>query len=754
MPLRHRNVAAFLLLLTAVPATNVARAQNQTVGGRVTDASGQPVAGASVNLVEIGRGTLSDRSGAFQLGSVPPGRYTVAARRIGYRPVAMITDVAISPVSLTLVLASTAQRVEPVNVTAMRTPTIPLSSPLATSVLTGDEVDREGGVSLAHSVAKLAGVRNVSTGQQIGKPMIRGLFGPRVLVLADGSRLEDYSWSDEDGPSIDARIAQRIEVIRGPASVLYGSEALGGVVNVVPADLTFSLDGTKQRREAIEAYGASNNIELGGALMAEGAQSKYAWRAMGTGRFSQNYQTPHGELPNSSFWAFNGEGAFGIRGDHGNTTFRAAHYGGEFHLLESTGPEAGDTEGGPVRQTMDDRLQVTNNYLAKGIRFETKAQFQRHSLAEASDDCVPVPPATTCTKVKDQQAFGLVLNTATADVLAHHAIGNITGVVGVSGMYQMSSSSGPIFIVPSATINSAAAFALEEFKLGQLSLIAGARADTRSLSSDALAQINHAADDRSWSSASGDAGAVFRVTPELSLIANFGSGWRAPTLFDLYANGPNLAEARFEIGDPTLDVEQSKNVEGGVRWSNGRVNGELTAFQNQVDNFIFTTPTSETRNGLRIFRHVQADARLRGAEASLEARLTDLLTVRGSYDFVNGDDRRTDTPLPLMPPPRAIVGAQLNFGRVGTWDRVSLGGDVEVNRTQTRLNPEDFATKGYSLINLDLSAEHSVKGRPVRFDLDVRNALNASYHDFMSRFKEFAYGPGVSVILKASAGAW
>lgn len=737
-----------LILAMRVPLTG-------SVSGHVTDHSGQPIAGATVSIVEMNRATTTDQSGAFHLGAVAAGRYTLAARRLGYIPAAMTIVVGDAPSVVSITLEEGARRIEPVDVTATRTAASPLATPLSTSVLTGDQVDREGGVSLAHSVERLPGVRNVSTGQEIGKPMIRGLFGPRILVLADGSRLEDYSWSDEDGPSIDARIAQRIEVIRGPASVLYGSEALSGVVNVIPADLPFSSDGGKQRREAIEAYGASNNIELGGAAMAEGSQSNYGWRLMGTGRFSQNYQTPNGEMPNSSFWAFNGEGAFGIRGDHGNTTFRAAHYGGEFHLLEASGPEPGDPTGGPVRQTMDDRLQVTNDYQTNGIRFETKAQVQRHSLAEVSDDCVPVPPQTTCVKVKDQQAFGLVLNTATVDVLAHHASGDVlTGTVGVSGMYQSSGSTGPIFLVPGATINSAAAFAFEQVTFGQVTFVGGARADTRSLSSDAQAEISRQTDSRSWSAVSGDGGIVFRPMPELAFVANYGTGWRAPTLFDLYVNGPNLAEARFEIGDPAMKTERSKNIDGGVRWTSDQIHADVTVYQNSVDDFIFTTPTSTFQNGLRVFRHTQADARLTGAEASLEVRATKQLTLRGSHDFVNGTERATDTPLPLMPPPRTILGGEMAFGNAGSWQRVSAGADVEINQTQTRLNPDDFPTQGYTLVNLDFSAEHDVHARPVRLDLDVRNALNTSYKDYLSRFKEFASGPGISVILKASMGAW
>ena len=754
MTTRIAQMLTVVALLAVVGRKAVAQSAG-VITGRVTDQTGAPVIGATVAVTELNRSTTADSAGRFRFGGIPAGIFTVSARHLGLAPAAMRVTVSSSPVNVELTLSSGARRIEAVNVTATRSPTAPLTAPLSTTVLTGNQVDREGGVSLAHSVARLPGVRNVSTGQEVGKPMIRGLFGPRILVLADGSRLEDYSWSDEDGPSIDARIAQRIEVIRGPASVLYGSDALSGVINVIPADVPVATGDAKIRNVAAEAYAGSNNIELGSALMAEGAQSRYGWRVMGTGRFSQNYKTPTGDMPNSSFWAFNGEGAFGIRGDQGSTTLRAAHYGGEFHLLESTGPETGDPEGGPVRQVMDDRLQATNEYLVGGLRVESKAQFQRHSLAEVSDDCVPAPGQTTCVKVKDQQAFGLVLNTGTLDVLAHHGTTDrLSGTVGLSGMFQSSSSSGPIFLVPSATINSAAAFAFERLSLGVIDLVAGARGDSRHLSSDAQSQINRSADSRSWSAASGDAGVVVHPTPELAFVANYGMGWRAPTLFDLYANGPNLAEARFEIGDPSLQTERSKNLEGSARWEGRRVRADVAVYQNTVDNFIFTTPTSSTQNGLQVFRHLQSDARLTGLDASVEANVTDAFIVRASHDLVNGEERPSATPLPLMPPPRTMVGGELELGRLGSWSEVSLGADVEINQRQTRLNPNDFATDGYSLLNLDVSAARTWRARPVRFDLSVRNALNTTYRDYLSRFKTFADAPGVNVVLKASAGAW
>ncbi|MEP6494917.1 MAG: TonB-dependent receptor [bacterium] len=758
MRLNSVRAAALLavLLIHSLPAraATAVRALVE-VSGRVVDHAGAPIAVATVSLPELGRATTTNADGRFRFVGIPSGRYRVAARRLGYLASAKQIVVAESAVEVNLALEDGALRIEPVNVTAARTPIDPLASPLATSVLTGDQVHAEGGISLAHAVAHLPGVRSVTSGQQIGKPMIRGLFGPRVLVLADGSRIEDYSWSDEDGPSIDARMAQRIEIIRGPASVLYGSEAIGGVVNVIPGELPFSADGSSMRRQAIEAYGASNNIELGGAAMAEGASGRYGWRGLATGRFAQNYGTPNGQLQNSSFWAFNGEGAFGIRNDHGSTTVRGSHYGGEFHLLEASGPEAGDPTGGPVRQTLDDRIQLTNDYSVGGLRLETKGQWQRHSLAEVSDDCVPPIGQTTCEKVKDKQAFGLVLNTGTLDVVAHHGGGeHLSGSLGVSGMYQLSSTSGPIFLVPSATITSLAGFGFEQATFGAVSFVAGLRADTKNLSSDATPALALVADDRSWSETSGDVGIVIRPVQGLALVANAGTGWRAPTLFDLYTNGPNVADARYEIGDPTLKLERSHNIDGGARWASARVRAEASVYQNNFDRFIYLAPTAQMINGLRVFRHLETEAKLTGAEVSGAVDVATPLTVRASYDFVNGTDTKAGIPLPLMPPPRTILGAELHSSHLGWAQRASIGAEVEINQMQTRLDPNDFQTAAYTLLNIDASAERLVHGRPFRFDLDVRNATNQSYRDYLSRYKEFAFGPGVNVVLKASTGLW
>ncbi|HYT03532.1 MAG TPA: carboxypeptidase regulatory-like domain-containing protein, partial [Gemmatimonadales bacterium] len=181
-----------------------------TLSGRVADPNGRAVPGAAVVVVELHRVALTGSDGRFHFSDIPAGIHTVTVRSLGFAPLARRVTVSGST-TLDLTLERTSVWVEPVTVTATRAPLDVFSSPLPTEALSEDRLRRAQSVSLAHALAELPGINALSTGQQIGKPVIRGLAGPRVLVLEDGSRLEDYSWSDEDGPSVDARLAQRVE---------------------------------------------------------------------------------------------------------------------------------------------------------------------------------------------------------------------------------------------------------------------------------------------------------------------------------------------------------------------------------------------------------------------------------------------------------------------------------------------------------------------------------------------------------------
>ena len=729
-------------------ATSVAAVASDSIRGRVVDSTGTPVVAAQVTLVELARAATTDSRGGFVFADVPAGRYTIVARRIGYAATSHVVRVAAGErPSVDIRMTRIATDIEPVVVTATRDATDIANSPLPAAQLSGDRLQREQSISLSGAIDHMAGVHNLTTGQQIGKPVVRGLSGARVLVLDNGHRLEDYSWSDEDGPSIDARLAQRVEVIRGPASVLYGSDAIGGVVNTIPAALPDASGGNFTRTQA-ELTGATNNREGGLLLGAEGARSRLGWRATAIARFAEDMNTPDGKLENTKYSAVTGEAAAAYRSSRGTSTLRYARYGCECHLLEANEPPkpaGGEEEGGPERKASDDRVQFTGNYVAGRFRFEPKLQWQRHTLAEMSDELGPGGAPTGV----ETEVFNLLLNTTTADLMLHHGDDQkVHGTLGVTGEYQTSDSRGVIPLVPDARLAAGAIFAFEQIDFGRLSVVAGARGDTRSLHADANEELGISDQSRNVGAFAGDVGVIGRLARDIALTANVGRAWRAPTLFELFANGPRLGEARYEIGDATLDPEKSLNLDGSLRWSSTRAHAEIAAFSNRIDDFIYIAPTGEQQNNLPVYRYEHAQATLTGGELSADFDPAKMVTLRARYDMVRGTNDDTDEPLPLIPPPRTTLEAELHGVALGWAEHAHAGFDVEINSEQTRLGPFDTATDGYTLLGLDAGIARRLGSHPIRFDVRVRNVTDKAYKSFLSRYKSFALDPGRNVLIR------
>jgi iron complex outermembrane receptor protein len=712
-----------LLLALIAPA--------DTVRGRVVDATGQPIAAAIIEVTELGRSVTAANDGAFRL-ELPPGHYTLVIRRPGYA--SAVREIVVDggpPSPLQVALTPSPFRLEPITVTATRQPLAAEGSSLPATALAGDELRRAHSVSLAHVADVLPGVAAITTGAQIGKPVIRGFAGPRVLVLENGSRLEDYSWSDEDGPSVETAFVRRLELIRGPASVLYGSDALGGVLNVIPQPLPDAAGGPGFTRTGFTLSGASNNAEISAGAQVEGASGLFGWRVAAIGRGSGNLQTPDGELDNTGFGAFNAEADGGWHWASGSSLeMRVVHYGGEFKLLEANAPPG--EEGGPERKAGDDRFQIIGQHpIAAGSwRLEAKGQLQRHSLIEMADDSTGT----------ESEAFNLLLQTASLDLLAHH--GGMT--FGATAIGQTNDASGREPIVPDATTISSAAFALGQWHLGGgWSLLAGARADARHLGVDRNDSLGTVEQDQTSSAWSGNVGLVFTPAAAWTLSLNLGRAWRAPTLFELFANGPHIGEARYELGDSTLDPESNRAIDAGVRWHTTRTQLELSAHHNRLSDFIYVTPTTLVIDSLPVYQYVQAEAELFGWEARLEADVGKGLILGGHVDAVRGTNLEAHEPLPLIPPLNGSVGLSL---------RHQAGFEFESHAQPRRLNPLDIPTDGYTLLNLWGGGDVRLFGRPVRVDVSIRNAFNKRYRSFLSRYKTFADDPGRNVIVRLSTG--
>lgn len=739
----------------AVPAAAPAahRAAADTLAGVVTDGAGAPLAGVEATVVELERRTRSDADGRFTFAGLPPGRYLLQLRLPGHAP-AVVAFGSGSAGPVRVALRPSPVELESLVVTAARTPLAAAASPLSVATLGPGRLRASSSVSLAHALEGVPGVATLSTGQQVGKPVIRGFSGSRVLVLADGLRLEDYSWSDEDAPSIDARLAQRVEVVRGPASLLYGSDAEGGVVNVVPEPLPDAVGRRGFVRTGAESWFATNNRESGLVLRGEGARGAAGWRATVIGRLGQDYHTPAGEVENTGFGALNGELAGGFRGDWGSVVVRYDRYGGEFKLLEADSGRAGvgaadpAEEEGPERKLSDDRVQAAAVLPWRGIRLEPRAQWQRHSLVEVADELngERVPG-------KESVQFDLLLDTYSLDLLAHHGGGGGTeGTVGVSALLQHNDTRGPVPLVPDARVRSAALFAVEQVELGPVRLLAGARADGRGVEWDPNAGLGLAAGSRTWRAATFNLAGTLELGGGLAARAGVGRGWRAPNLFELFANGPRLGEARFDVGSAELDTESTLALDGGLRWRGRGVEAEVEGFHHRVDDYLYAAPTAELRQGLRVFRYAQTRARLWGGEAAVQVEPSRGLMLRGAVDVTRGTDAATGRPLPLMPPPRALLRAELRPGEGASARGTHLWTQLRGVARQSRPAAGEYAPGGYALLDLGGGWEPRLVGRRVRLEAQLENALDTAYRSFLSRYKEFALDPGRSLTVRAAWG--
>src|SRR5829696_5426909 len=387
-------------------STDFSTPAGSEVTGTVLDSAGKPISDARVTLVELKRISSTTPEGRFVFSAVAPGQYHLSVSAIGFAPVVEPLVVTDRDTSVTIRLKPSVVELQALQVTASPNATTLLNSPQPVSALSQDELRQAQAPSLGETIERMPGVRSLSSGTGIGKPVIRGLTSNRVLVVADGQRLETQQWGDEHSPNVDTGDAERIEVIRGPASVLYGSDALGGVVNVVPKELPEAIGRNGFVRGDVTTAYSTNNRQPDATLAAEGASGGLGFRASLTGRTSDDIRTPAGPLFNSGNRALGGSGSVGYRSDWGTVNATYTHRDERLEIHEDP---AEDPTATPLQRIGEDRGKVGITLpTGAASRLEADVGFERNRRREfEASDAIDV-------------ALGLLSKTYTANVHYHH----------------------------------------------------------------------------------------------------------------------------------------------------------------------------------------------------------------------------------------------------------------------------------------------------------------------------------------------
>ncbi len=707
--------------------------------GRVTDSDGKPVSEAQVTVIEVGRSVFTAADGRYGFTNLPSGVYRVSIQRIGYAPAVRETRVGAvdGTVALDVTLRTSLVEIPAVQVTASAHATTALTSPQPTSVLDGDALRTARATSLGATIEALPGLRNWSTGSDVGKPVIRGLRSDRVLVLADGQRIENQQWGDEHGPNVDMEDVDRVEVIRGPQSVLYGSDALGGVVNLIPHELPTAYDRPAFYSGRVGGSFESNGTATTGHAGIEGATGGLGVRGSLSGRHARNLSTPEGVHVNSGGNDGAATGEAGLRGRWGSVR---ASYTYSDESVEIHEDPAEDPTATPYQAIRDDLARVTAMLpIGGGSHLDATLSHERNFRREFEK--------ATAVDV----ALGLDNRTWVGDLRVHHApLGALSGIVGLGYQTMEFRKSGEESLIPNSDVWNVAGYLFEQADYDRWHLSFGLRYDHRDLSVEDDADLGVMAQTRTYDAITGNAGLLYRLADPAAVALNVGRGFRAPSTFDLFSNGVHEGTVAFEIGNPDLKTEKSLNTDLSLRVQSSRVRGEVGGYFNRIDDFIYTRPTGtfDPGSGFEIFNTVQGDATFTGAEAAVEWHPSPVLHVTAGADYVRGQNITTDVPLPWIPPFRGTYGVRFEGEAIGplTEPYLSLAG--ESNAAQDRLDPNDTPTGAYTLAHFGAGFQVPTGDQTLFVDLSVRNVFDHSYRAFLSRYKAYALAPGRNFILR------
>ncbi len=704
-------------------------AQTGSLTGKVTRAgASEPMAGAAVVVEELRREARTAEDGTYRFDALAPGPYHVSVRAEGYSSRRAEVTVGAGTATLDLEVDLDLHFAEVLSVSPNPRPQFESYQP--TSVLSAEDLARQLQDTIGATLQSEPGVAMRSLGPGPARPVIRGLDGDRVLVLQDGQRMGDLSSQSADhGVPVNPASAQRIEVVRGPATLLYGANAIGGLVNIVtdqiPSEKVTAPTGS------FTLNLGSNNLPAGGAGDVHLGNGTWAMHLGGGGQRADSYQTPEGEVENSQ----SRSGFVNIGGGWtGERQYAGVSYGYDDTKYGVPVIEEGQISLTPRRHALSARAggqglagPFTSYRATLGVRRYTHNELEGEEVG---------------TRFDNDTVEGEVM-------LSHRPTGRLSGSVGGWFLTRAFDAIGAEALSPAVDQRGFAAFLYEEVAWPHFTLQFGGRVDQTNFTPDG------ALPDRDFTEYSVSAGALIRpqaASDNLVIAFSFARAARNPALEELYFFGPHPGNLSFEIGNPFLKAERALGFDVSVRARSARVQGEVTVFRNDIDDFIFRNPLSdeevaaragefEERFGLEhqdgppenefpVIEFNGTDAMMWGVEAHADVTITERIGAELTYDGVRAEREIDGQPMPRIPPQRLVAGLRYTQGRL------QVGANASAVARQDRVFGAETETAAYGLLRLHatytIQSARSVQAVTARLD----NATDTSYRNHLNFLKD------------------
>ncbi|MDP4210969.1 MAG: TonB-dependent receptor [Bacteroidota bacterium] len=745
------SAIAFALPVNELPKTIL----EGTISDKTTH-EGLP--GAGIYIPDLKIGAVTNENGKYKITNLPQSKLLVQVSFIGYQTLAITVD--LSQINqMNFELTPSPIEVSEVVVTGSAGSSDIKRSSVAISTIKGKDLLLIPSTNLVNALTSVPGVSAITTGGAVSKPVIRGLGYNHVVILDDGVRQEGNQWGDEHGLEVDQYSIDHVEILKGPASLFYGSDALGGVINFREPD----PDHTGHVDSEIASFYSTNNKLTSTTAMNEGNLNGFIWKLRGTYKNAASFQTPTEYVYNSGFNEQNFNAMFGVNHSWGYSHLHFSSYDAHIGAIDGnrdplTGKflnnlgeivSSSDAQSRhldvPFQVVTHQKVSLVNNFIVNHTdQLKVNIGFQTNNRKEYSESA-------------DTPGLYFHLNTLSYDIkYLREANNGWEPAAGFSGMTQTNANRGVDFLIPDYRLQDLGGFFYLKKSFDKLTLNAGLRYNHRYIKSDALIQDNSGTPTELFksfttnlSAFSGAVGTTYKINSHFDFKANLGRGYRAPNIAELSANGVHEGTFRYELGDNSLKPETSLQLDGELSFHTNRTSVILSGFINSIDNYIYQRNLNgETKTinntSFPVYRYVQGNSRLTGAELSADMHPFTNIHFENSLAYVYGENRKTGKPLPFIPPlhTRHTLRWELPE-RKGFFHNPYVSGNVQWVFAQNRFDEFETRTGGYVLLGISAGSSFMVAHNKPTFYVSCSNLSDTRYYDHLSRLKyNGIYNPG------------
>jgi iron complex outermembrane receptor protein len=784
-----KYIYALLLMSMGFGFTSAAIAQQFTLTGKVFDkATGKILPGASVYISEIKKGTVTNKEGIFTI-NIEQGSHLLEISYVGYA-----TDVENIKLekntTQNFYLNSSVLEGGNVIVTSFLRATSTKRTPTPVTIIKKEELFRGVASNLIDALSKVPGVSQISTGPAISKPVIRGLSSNRVVVMHDGIRQEGQQWGDEHGIEIDEYNVSRTEVLKVPASLIYGSDALAGVINIIS---NVPVSEGVMKGNIFSNY-QSNNRMMGNHFDLSGNKNGFIWGVNYSTKNAGDYKNKYdGPVFNSRFLERNGGGYVGIEKNWGYTQLSFSNFSQNLGVVEGARAADGrfimmEDVGGIAKEVIVDA--------AEEKRFTPRAPMQKIQHTKYTlDNNVKIGndrlKATFGLQQNQRMEFGNVLDLSEKELFFdlktfNYAVqylqaekNNWKNTFGVNGMHQHNTNKGLTALIPDYTNFDIGAFYYTQKRTDKTSWTGGLRYDQKHMNYINPAQFTcppgmacialydplyyPRESSKQFNNITGAIGMAHDINEQLTLKLNIARGYRAPNMAELASYGAHQGTNRFEYGNGLLKSEKSLQLDAALEWSNEHMSITGNVFYNNVTDYIFYQKLSATRGGdsvimdytnnlagdkLYAFAFKQSNAHLYGAEFNIDLHPhpLDWLHVENSVSLIRGQFKQAldgSKNLPGIPSARWLSEIRIELFKkskaIGnSFINVQLDNVFAQNHPFTGYNTET-QTPAYTLLNVGYSTQIQNRNK-ILFSVSLvgQNITDVAYQHHLNRLK---YGP-------------